>query len=141
MHIPVHEGLLETANQGRTLVPLPFWYDATHVANVEFYLDFVFGWHVMPGTQYENPFRLKTGDFPEDKLGNAMLAYLKLHGMRVHGLFGCYLLDAVDGKTVYTRHIHGRKIGTGASRALELYVTQDEMEEHHNVEEEHVEIK
>ena len=126
MKIPVQEKLSSTAN-GRTLVPLPFWYDSTHVANVQFYLDFVFGWHSMEGTQYEKPFRLKTGDFPEDKLGNAMLAFYRLHGMKVHRLFGCYLLD--DAETIYCRHIHGRKINSGASRALENYVDQQDVAE------------
>lgn len=124
MHIPVQTHVVESFGR-RTLVPIPFWYDSSHIANVKFYLDFVFGWHVMPGTkQYDKPFRLKTGDFPEDKLGNAMLAYLRVHGMKMHKLFGCYLLD--DGVTVYCRHVHGRKINTGFQRQLEHYVSAGE---------------
>ncbi len=125
--IPVHTGALATELLQRRLLPLPFWYDATHIASVQFYLEFVFGWHVFEGTQYGTPFRLRTGDFPEDKFGNAMLAYLKLHGMRVHPLFGSYLLD--DGKTEYCRHVHGRKIDSCEQRMLSNYVTEDEVTE------------
>ncbi len=60
MGIPVHTGALETQN-GRKLCPLPFWYDSTHIARIDFYLDFVFGWHAFAGTQYSKPFRLRTG--------------------------------------------------------------------------------
>jgi hypothetical protein len=123
-HIPVETHVQKTARDERTLVALPFWYDSTHIGEVKFYLERVFGWWVMPGTQYNKPFRLKNGDFPEDKLGCAMISYIKAEGMRVHDLFGCYLLD--DDKTVYVRHIHGRKIGTGKQRALEHYVTVEE---------------
>jgi hypothetical protein len=125
--IQVHTGALETERLKRRLLPLPFWYDATHIASVQFYLEFVFGWHVFEGTQYAGPFRLRTGDFPEDKFGNAMLAYLKLYGMRVHPLFGSYILD--DGKTEYCRHVHGRKIDSCQQRMLSNYVTEDDVTE------------
>ena len=49
-------------------VALPFWFDSTHIAQVRHYVDFIFGWHCMPGTQYAEPFRMKCGDFPEDKV-------------------------------------------------------------------------
>ncbi len=130
MGIPVHKGAIATEGQHRKLSPLPFWYDSTHVASVQFYLDCVFGWHVFEGTQYDKPFRLKTGDFPEDKLGNAMLAFMKLNGMRVHPLFGSYLLD--DGATVYCRHVHGRKIDSCGQRMLSNYVTKDDVTENDN---------
>lgn len=111
---------------GRRLVALPFWYDSTHLASIDHYLNFVYGWHAMPGTQYEKPFRLKTGDFPEDKLGNAMLAHIRAKGMKVHRVYGCYLLD--DAKTVYVRHVHGRKLGTGYSRAVDKYISSKDIE-------------
>lgn len=33
----------------RTLAAIPFWFDSTHIARVPFYLDFIYGWHCMPG--------------------------------------------------------------------------------------------
>jgi hypothetical protein len=56
-----------------------------------------------------------------------MLAYLKLNGMSVHSLFGCYLLD--DGKTIYCRHVHGRKINSCSQRLLSNYVTKEDVSE------------
>ena len=127
MGIPVHTAKRTTRVHGRQLVPLPFWYDATHVADVAFYLETVFGWHAFEGTRFARPFRLKTGDFPEDKLGNAFLAYIRVHGMQVHPLFGCFLLD--DGETIYCRHVHGRKITASSQRQMSQYVTAEDVAE------------
>lgn len=56
-----------------------------------------------------------------------MLAYMKLHGMQAHCLFGCYLLD--DNETVFCRHVHGRKINSCQQRLLSNYVSQDDLKE------------
>ncbi len=56
-----------------------------------------------------------------------MLAYMKLNGMKAHVLFGCFLLD--DNKTVFCRHVHGRKINSCSQRQLSNYVSKDDVTE------------
>lgn len=98
---------------GRALEPTPFWYDSTHVADISFYLDIVFGWHVFPFSTMPAAFHLKTGDFPEDKFGNHLQAAIRARPS-THSLFGCYILD--DRVTIYIKHTKSRVV---RSEALE----------------------
>lgn len=70
---------------------------------------------------------MKTGDFPEDKIGNAMMSWIKQAGMsKIHRVFGCFLLD--DDSTIYVRHVHGRHLGESEKRTLDKYVSFEETE-------------
>jgi hypothetical protein len=87
------------------LVPLLFWYDSTHIARTSYYLDFVFGY--IKGAR--GRFKLRTGDFIEDKLGQCQLNTIKAQGMGEHARFGTFLLD--DGEEMpIVRHASGRKL-------------------------------
>jgi len=110
--IDVGPGLV-TSLQGQPLCPLLFWYDSTHIAKVRHYLDFAFGWH-----RPEQPFRLCTGDFFEDKLGQFELKEIKSRGMDAHAKYGTYVLEADEP---LVQHWHGRKVGTSSARTIDIY--------------------
>ena len=114
--------------EGAEFVPLVFWYDSTHVVPVRFYLDVIFGDHEFPGTKFANKFRLRTGDFVEDKFGQAMLSYIKLHGMaKGHPRFGTFLMS-LPNKDIVVRHCNGRRVGTSRAHSMEDYRRQLEDE-------------
>ena len=89
-----------------TFVPAVFMYDSTHVARAQWYREFVFGNIVTS----RGTFRLRTGDFIEDKLGQSMLSEIKALGMPAHALFGSFLLleDGVGSEIPVVYHLDGR---------------------------------
>lgn len=108
--------------QCRMLVPLIFWYDSTHIASVSHYRDFVFGSHELVGvpTLDYRYYKLKTGDFIEDKLGQVQREDIKCNGLdEAHGKYATFLLE--DNQGPFVRHCHGRMIGTSTKRTFEIY--------------------
>jgi len=107
---------------GFALEPLLFWYDSTHVASADFYRDVVFGWVSVPDTPFAKPFRLRTGDFVEDKFGQAMLRDIKAHGPVAHAKYGAFMfsedLAPQPSLAVYVRHWHGRYVGVSRLRTV-----------------------
>jgi len=104
----------------RILVPLIFWYDSTHIACVDHYRDFVFGEHCIENVgPYWSQFKLGTGDFIEDKLGQAEREDVKMNGLRAHDKYGNYLLE--DSCGPFVQHCHGRLLGTSTARTFETY--------------------
>jgi hypothetical protein len=89
---------------GSVLQATPFMYDSSHFADVQWYLEVVFGWHAFLNAQRgAGGFRLRTGDFTEDKLGNAIMSSIRSAPDPVleHALYGLYVLD--NGETVYVQ--------------------------------------
>jgi len=73
------------------IVPLPFWYDSTHVCRTSFYRDMAMRPHIVS----VNPllrWRWKTGEFIEDKLGQILRRQVKKYGLSALLRFGTFLL-------------------------------------------------
>ena len=85
--------IVPLARADMSLLPLLFFFDSTHVARTSWYREFVFGDHVTS----RGAFRLRRGEFIEDKLGQAELNDIKQHGMAAHAKYGTFLLDDGGG--------------------------------------------
>jgi len=82
------------------VVPLYFWYDKPHIANVAHYKKFVFGHR-----------RFHAGDFIEDTMGHVMLEDLKTSGVCEHAKYGTWTLNvscSSQGRKPVLRHVNGR---------------------------------
>jgi hypothetical protein len=111
---------LATPKYRRILVPLMFWYDSTHIACVEHYKNFVYREHFVDGVpRYVTAFKIRTGDFIEDKLGQAEREDIKANGLQAHAKYGTFMLE--DGLGPFVQHCHGRLMGTSSARTFEIY--------------------
>merc|ERR1719436_1389360 len=86
---------------GIQLQVLLFWYDSTHICEVEHYRNFVFAKGRVPG-----------GGFPEDSFGQAMHADIcaaapEGRWREAHAAYGTYLL--ADGDEPMVGHVRGNK--------------------------------
>ena len=76
------------------LIPLVFWFGRTHVAQTDYYRDFVLNR------------QLKTGDHLEELLGETQLRDLLENGMAAHETYGNFVLDQ---GTEVLYHLSGRR--------------------------------
>ena len=76
-------------------LPLLQIYDSSHIATVDFYLNFIFA----------NKYVAKSG-FIEDKLGGIQVTDIKLNGFAAHTKYGTYLYG--DGSESVVQHLDGR---------------------------------
>ena len=97
---------------GVPLVPLPFWYDRTHICEVQRYTSFVFA-------EYQVD---KKVQFIEDAVGKPQRVDIQRNGMQAHARYATYLLhnSPVDEpvSTPLVHHVHGRKYETEEQRRL-----------------------
>ena len=86
---------------GRRLLQLGFWWDSTHLATVDHYVNFVL----------KQP-SVKRGTFPEDTLGREMLDAIKAGGLKAAEPYAAYLwVEDEKGDNEECRvvgHLNGR---------------------------------
>jgi hypothetical protein len=76
----------------RLIVPLPFWYDTTHLCRTTFYRDFAMREQAVDIQGKIPIWKWRTGEFIEDKIGQLLRLQFREHGLKAHTRFGTYLL-------------------------------------------------
>ena len=108
---------------GLKLIPLLFWYDRTHIANVDYYNNFVFGKkHQIPNSNY----KIKVNNFIEDSFGTFVRQDISARGFDGFLDYNCFMyledydesLDSEENGDYYdpnenvTMHLNGRRYMT-----------------------------
>lgn len=103
---------------GLPLLPLPFFYDKPHFANVSYYRS-IFGVHHKVFHEGKQVLSVKVSNFIEDTLGNVIRRDFKLNGLEAFLKYKTFILvdtdnteDFKDKSKVILSHTDGRKFLT-----------------------------
>jgi len=88
--VDVRDFKMTIGNGKMILVPLPFWFDSTHICRTSFYRDFALKKHIME--KDTSNWNWRKGDFVEDKLGQLIILRVRKYGMNEFFRYGTYLL-------------------------------------------------
>ena len=88
------------AVNGTQLQQLAFWWDSTHLATRDHYLNFVLA-----------QFCVKRGTFPEDTLGKQMLADVKMNGVGAANKYHAYVWDDFEDRSLEAYGVVGHLNG------------------------------